>query len=80
MRRIVICLILFSVLLSSCALALDMSKFVCYDLAPGIYEVGVDIPAGDYDVRFVKMEHLAALRYSDRLTEDGELDMSWMYS
>ena len=80
MKKLFICVIVLFIVTACSALADAPIRQERYVLSPGIYEVGKDIPRGHYDVRFVNMNSIAGISYSDRLTEDGKLDLDWLYS
>lgn len=50
-----------------------------YTLEPGIYEIGVDIPAGYYDIRIKGLDLYCLIRVSQYMFE-GQLDTSKDYS
>jgi len=70
-------IILLTVL--ACA-EVTMDASGAYVLEPGLYQVGKDIPAGRYDVRFKNMEEKCIIKYSDLLDKDKEPDLTFMYS
>ena len=47
-----------------------------YDLEPGLYEIGKDIPAGKYDIRFNKLNANLTITYSYTLNEKNEPNLS----
>lgn len=76
MKRILSVLLALFVMLFGFALAAVPLQDGRYVLEPGRYKVGEDIPCGSYDVRFNNLDYISSIRYSTRLTPDGELDMS----
>ncbi len=44
-------------------------------LAPGTYEVGIDIPEGYYDVRMKGLDDYCIIRYSNQTNLDDSLNM-----
>lgn len=76
MKRILICIML--VLLVLPTVYADIPQPI--KLEPGLYEVGKDLPAGHYDVRFKGLDNIIRISYSRQLNPDGTLDMTIFYS
>lgn len=51
-----------------------------YRLEPGLYEIGIDIPEGHYDVRFKGLDQSCTIQYSLLLDYMNEPDMTCFYS
>lgn len=76
MKNFVICILIMLFLLPT-AFA---SRLQPIWLEPGLYEVGKDIPAGHYDVRFKELDNIVRISYSRQLNDDGSLDLTTFYS
>lgn len=84
MKKLLSLLLVLLVLASSLALA-DVEKVMVglsyhYRLTPGLYEIGVDIPAGTYDVRADAGEDPLVLSFSELLDFEDKPDLSYYYS
>ncbi len=51
-----------------------------YELMPGIYEVGKDIPSGYYDIRIKGLDQYCTIRHAIDINLDGTLNMETMYA
>lgn len=51
-----------------------------YRVDPGLYEIGVDIPSGTYDVRANASDDPLILTFSELLDAEGKPDLSFFYS
>ncbi len=71
MKKILIALCLC---FSLCVSAFAESGFV--DLQPGTYEIGKDVPAGKYDIRFNGLNQFVTVAYSAALDESGNPDLT----
>ena len=61
MKRILVFALCFFLLVSA---GIAEKKPEYYDLEPGLYEIGKDIPAGKYDIRFNKLNTNLTISYS----------------
>lgn len=61
MKRIIVFAVCFFLLVSS---AIAETKPEYYDLEPGLYEIGKDIPSGKYDIRFNGLNQELTISYS----------------
>ena len=84
MKKILSLLLVLSLLLPACCFAevekVTVGGSVFYRLEPGLYEIGVDIPAGTYDVRAEAGDVPLILSFSELLDFNDQPDLSYFYS
>lgn len=85
MKKVLCLLLVLALLLPACAIAAEVEKVTMgsstwYVVQLGLYEIGVDIPSGTYDVRAGSGEETLTLSFSELLDNENKPDLSFFYS